>query len=243
MLLCAGFALAQADDPRIRVSDVAFDESRRVLELKLGNEGPELITAYHVLVTQDCPEGKFSGTDAVMRLLPVLDPEQVGEWYRSSSGNGPILPGSSREISVRLDPRETSAGPCSGANVRAVTVVFADGTGAGSAEVIEQILEHRRGESEQYSRWLGPFREALSAEASVVALTALKDQIEGNDPADAADDSDDHLSGAGSAHRDIVRRVEHLARLYSQDGASAAEIGEKMLRLHELRDAALRRYE
>jgi hypothetical protein len=243
MLLGAGFALAQGGDPRISVSDVAFDESRRVLELKLGNEGPELITAYHVLVTQDCPEGKFNGTDAVMKLLPVLDPEQVGEWYRSSSGNGPILPRSSREISVRLDRRETSKGPCSGASVRAVSAVFADGTGAGSAEVIEQILEHRRGESEQYSRWLGPFREALSAETPAVALAALQDQMKGSDPADAATDSDDYRSGAGSAHRDIARRVAHLARLYSQSGPSAAEIGEKMLRLHELRAAALRRYE
>ena len=242
LLWCAGSALGQVSDPRVNLSGVAFDESRRVLDLKLENKGSEPITAYHVLVTQNCPEGKFTGTDAVMKLLPVLDPEQVGEWYRSSPGNGSILPGSGREISFRLDRRETSMGPCSGANVRAVTVVFADGTGAGSADVIEQILDHRHGESGQYQRWLSPLQDALKAEDPAASLTALQTKIEGDDPSVAASDSDDRNSGADSAHRDILSRVKQLARLFTQNGDAAHEIADKMLRLYELRAAALARY-
>ena len=57
-----------------------------------------------------------------------------------------------------------------------------------------------------------------------------------------AETPDDHDSGADSAHRDILSRVQQLARLFTQYGDTAHEIAEKMLRLHELRAEALARY-
>ena len=242
LLVCSTLlALGPAADSRIAVTDVALDESSRTLRLNLTNQGSAAITAYHLLVTQDCPEGKINGTDAVMRFLPVLQPEEIGDWYQSSSGNTPIGLQDSREVSFRVDRRETSQGPCSGANVRAVTVVFADGTGEGSPDVIQQILDHRRGESAQYTKWFEPLRSALAADEPHAVLAKLRDDIESAEP-NLPDASDDKASGAGSAHRDIFSRVKQLARFYEQKGADASEIGDKMLRLHELRAAALARY-
>lgn len=242
LLLCSTLlALGQTADSRIAVTDVALDESSRTLELNLANQGSASVTAYHVLVTQDCPEGKINGTDAVMRFLPVLHPEEIGDWYQGSSDNVPLRPQETRAISFRLDARETSKGPCNGANVRAVTAVFADGTSTGSPEIIQQILDHRRGESSQYAKWLEPLRSALAADEPHTALASLQDEVERSEPA-LADASDDKASGAGSAHRDIFSRVKQLARFYEQEGSDASEIGDKMLRLHELRAEALAQY-
>jgi hypothetical protein len=242
LLVCSTLlALGQAADSRIAVTDVAFDEAGHTLKLNLANQGSAAITGYHLLVTQDCPEGKINGTDAVMRFLTVLQPEEIGDWYQSASGNTPIRPQDSRKISFRLDRRETSQGPCSGANMRAVTVVFADGTSEGSPEVVQQILDHRRGESSQYTKWLEPLRTALAADEPHTALAKLRDEIESAEP-NLPDASDDRVSGAGSAHRDIFSRARQLARLYEQRGSDASEIGDKILRLHELRAEALARY-
>lgn len=242
LLLCSTLlALGQAADSRIAVTDVVLDESSRALKLNLVNQGSSSVTAYHVLVTQDCPEGKINGTDAVMRFLPVLHPEEIGDWYQSSSDNVPLRPQETRAISFRLDARKTSKGPCSGANVRAVTVVFADGTGDGSPEIIQQILDHRRGESAQYTKWLEPLRSALAGDEPHTALAALQNEIESAEP-NSAGASDDKASGAGSAHRDIFSRVRQLARFYEQKGADASEIGDKMLHLHKLRAEALAKY-
>jgi len=240
-LLLAIVVLGQTADSPVALTDVSFDESVRTLKVEITNRGTAAITAYHLLVTQNCPEGKFNGTDAVVRLLPVLHPDEIGDWYQSATDNAPIRPQESRAISFRVDPRETSKGPCTGANVRTVTAVFADGTSAGSQEVIQQILDHRRGESSEYTKWLEPLRNALKANEPHTALASLEGEIERAEPP-AAGVSDEQSSGAGSAHRDILSRVKQLARFYEQKGSAASEIGEKMLRLHELRAAALARY-
>ena len=241
LFCCAALAVGQVSGSPITVTGVSLDESTRTLTLNLSNQGSAAVTAYHILVTQDCPEGKFNGTDAVMRFLPVLHPEEIGDWYQSTSDNAPIRPGESKEIAFRLDRRETSKGPCSGANVRAVTAVFADGESSGSPEIVKQILDRRRGESAQYAKWLEPLRSALAAEQPQAALTSLQSEIE-KDQAPAAGMSDDEASGASSARRDILSRVKHLVRLYVQNRDGTADIGEKMLLLHELRSEALGRY-
>ena len=101
--------------------------------------------------------------------------------------------------------------------------------------MIEQILDHRHGESGQYQRWLSPLRDALKAENPTASLAALQTEIEGDDLPAAAGDTDDRNSGADSAHRDILSRVRQLARLFTQNGDAAHEIADKMLHLHELR--------
>ena len=237
-VLCQG----QVSDPRVEVSDVVFDESRRTLSLNLENRGSAAITAYHLLVTQDCPDGHVKGTDELIKMLPVLDPRKVGSWYRSDPDHGPIQPQSSRPIKFRVEKRTTSGGPCHGANLRALTVVFADGTGSGKQDVIRQILDHRRGESEQYSRWLAPFREALVADDAQTRLTVLQTQLERERDRLGVNGSDDRIDGAKSANRDILARVKQLRRLYEEESSLAQDVGEKMVRLHELRSEALAKY-
>ena len=242
-ILCwAALCQGQVTDPRVEVSDVFFDESRRTLSLNLENRGSAAITAYHLLVTQDCPEGQMKGTDELIKMLPVLDPRKVGSWYRSGSDQGPIQPQSSRLIKFRVEKRTTSGATCQGANLRILTAVFADGTGSGKQEVIRQILDHRRGESDQYSRWLEPFRDALVADDAQAKLEELQIQLEQERDRLDVNGSDDRIGGARSANRDILARVKQIRRFYEEESSLAQDVGEKMVRLHELRSAALAKY-
>ena len=242
-LLCAVvLAPGQVTDPRVELSAVKFDEAQYTLELDLTNRGAVAITAYHLLVTQRCPAGKVNGTDELIKLLPVLHPEDVGSWYRGSSDQGLIRPESSRHIVFRVEPRTTSRGECQGADLRTLTVVFADGTGVGSDEVISQIVDHRRGESEQYSRWLAPLRDALAADDPKAALADLNAQLEEERGRVHVGGSGDRADGARNAIRDILSRVRQIVRLFEEERSFAQQVSDKMLRLHEVREGALAKY-
>ncbi len=242
-LLCAVvLAPGQVSDPRVELSGVKFDEARHTLELDLTNRGTTAITAYHLLVTQHCPAGKVNGTDELIKLLPVLDPAEVGPWYRGSSDQGSIRPDSTRHIRFRVEPRKTSRGQCNGAELRALTAVFADGTGVGNDETIGQIVDHRRGESEQYARWLAPLRGALAAEDPKTPLAGLQARLERERDRLEGDGSGDRVDGARSANRDILSRVRQILRLLEDDSSLAQQVGDKMLRLHEVRESALAKY-
>ena len=212
------------------------------MELDLTNRGTAAITAYHLLVTQRCPEGKLDGTDELIRLLSVLDPEEVGSWYRGSSDQGAIRPEESHRIRFRVEPRKTSRGECEGADLRALTVVFADGTGIGTEEVINQVLDHRRGESQQYARWLTPLRDATADNDPKTALASLQTELERERERLDVGGSGDRVDGAHNASRDISARVRQILRLFESDSPAAQQVAEKVLLLHEVRAKALARY-
>ena len=233
---------AQLRELKIEVSNVVFDERDRVLTLDITNIYTEPITAYKVSAMPDCPGDVTGATVSVGEFFSV-NPEKDDPWRSPRRADqGMIQPGAVRKVELKIGEKRTPTSPCQGANLSDIAAVFSDGTGTGNREVVLEIVNYRRGESKQYSRWLAPYQEALSSETPAVALDRIIERLDA-EYAQFSFRANDHFEeGERHANRSIRDMVEQLASMYREKGKVAGQFASHFLQRHRERVEALARY-
>jgi hypothetical protein len=184
---CARLAAGQSI-PDQRISVLNLVHTARQIQFEVQNNYTSAITFWQLRLHAACPDGSVAGaggweSDA---LRTIAAGEDAGLFAHMPIQ--PIAPGARREFSFVRDlgvlTLQSSrigapeARDCDPSEFQDLTVIFADGTGAGSADLIAAHLAERHTQSETLKQWIGPLHDLLNADDPVGGLQRLRRRLD-----------------------------------------------------------------
>lgn len=219
-------------EPRVLVFNLVH--TARQIRFEVHNNYTSAVTFWQVRLHAACPDGTMAeaggwSSDALRTIAAGSDTDLFAPLLIL-----PIAPGGWRQFSFPRPVDVSSvAGDCDLSEFKDLTVIFADGTGDGPAELIAAHKAERHLRSETLKHWIGPIRDMLNADDPVAALKHLRARLdEEYDDCEGRPLRDDEFVRCGVMNRELRQSITeqiNQSRRVGEPSESAHDRLERMV--------------
>ncbi|MBZ5583934.1 MAG: hypothetical protein LAQ30_17320 [Acidobacteriia bacterium] len=219
--------------PEQRISVLNLVHTARQIRFEVQNNYTSAITFWQLRLQARCPDGKLAeaggwSSDALRTVAAGAD----GDLF-APLPIPPIAPGGRREFSfIRPLDVGSEAGDCDASEFKDLSVIFADGTGAGPAEVIKAHMAERHIQSETLKGWISPLRGIVNAGDPVAELRLIRARLDDEyEDCEGRPLRDDELVRCGVMNRELRGGVIDLINQMRRTNGQSESAHERLERM------------